>query len=776
MSIYDNLNPEQLRAVKHTYGPLLILAGAGSGKTRVLTHRIAHLIKEGYARPYEILAITFTNKAAREMKERVAKTVGDESDNIWVSTFHSTCVRMLRRFCEYIGYDRNFTIYDADDQKSLIKSIMKELNIDSKQIKEKAFMTRISHAKDELITPEEFARNAVDYTDRKVADVYAEYQKRLKNCNAMDFDDLICKTIEMFVKEPRVLEYYRNRFRFILVDEYQDTNTAQFRLISMLSKHENEDGEIERNLCVVGDDDQSIYKFRGANIYNILNFEKEFPDTTVIKLEQNYRSSQNILAVANAVIHNNTERKDKTLWTANPEGSCVHYAKYETDLEEADAVSYRIKDLIELKGLEPRDFAVLYRTNAQSLSFEKAMRAKGVKAKTIGALSFFQRREIKDILAYLKTVDNAQDDLAVIRILNVPRRGIGLTTVDRIQDYAHDGGFSFFEALERTGQIPGAERARAKVEPFLALIQGFRYEVDNNNVSIKKLINIILEETEYLEYIEEDEPEKAEERRANIEALITYASRYEEEEGDEGSLTGFLEYCGLNSEEAAGEEPEDEEDKDNYVSLMTLHNAKGLEFPYVFLVGMEEGLFPSYMSINSDDPEADIEEERRLCYVGITRAKQELFMSSCEQRMQWGETKFALQSRFLKEIPRYLLDMSTPVKKNYRRPSFMDDEIRDKKPQAAYTKGNGDDGYKRHDGGDLSIEPFAMNYKKPVKDIGAGAGQLDYAEGDKVSHDKFGEGTVISIVKGGRDFEVTVDFPEFGRKKMLSAFAKLKKI
>ncbi|MCQ2537633.1 MAG: UvrD-helicase domain-containing protein [Lachnospiraceae bacterium] len=775
MSIYDSLNPEQLRACKHTYGPLLILAGAGSGKTRVLTHRIAYLINECDVRPYQILAITFTNKAAREMKERVEKTVGEESENIWVSTFHSTCVRILRRFCEYIGYDRNFTIYDADDQKSLIKSIMKQLNIDPKQIKEKAFMKCISQAKDELITPEQYARNAKDYNEKKVAMVYEEYQKRLKSSNAFDFDDLICKTIELFVAQPEVLEYYRNRFRFIMVDEYQDTNTAQFRLISLLAHHENEDGEIERNLCVVGDDDQSIYKFRGANIYNILNFEKEFPDTTVIKLEQNYRSSQNILAVANSVIHHNVERKDKTLWTANPEGSVVHYTCYENDMAEADAVAYKVQELMEERSLDYKDFAVLYRTNAQSLSFEKAMRARGIKAKTIGALSFFQRKEIKDIIAYLKTIDNGYDDIAVQRILNVPKRGIGLTTIDRIADYAHNGGLSFYEALQSIQAIPGAERSRNKVEPFLALIQGFRYEVETNKVSLKDLIKIILDETDYIEYLVDDDPEKADDRKENLEALISYASRYELE-AEEASLTGFLEYCGLNSEEAAGEEPEDEEDKDNYVSLMTLHNAKGLEFPYVFLVGMEEGLFPSFMSINSDDPEADVEEERRLCYVGITRAMNELFMSSCEQRMQWGDVRLALPSRFLKEIPRHLLDMSSPANKSYRRKSFMEDEIRDKKATPAFTKGNGDDGYKRHDGGDLSVEPFAMNYKKPAKDMGAGAGALDYAEGDKVSHEKFGEGTVISIVKGGRDFEVTVDFPEFGHKKMLSAFAKLKKI
>ncbi len=775
MSIYDKLNPEQLKAVMHREGPLLILAGAGSGKTRVLTHRIAYLINECDVRPYQILAITFTNKAAKEMKERVENTVGEEGANVWVSTFHSSCVKMLRRFCEYIGYDRSFTIYDDDDKKSLMKSILKTMNIDPKRMNEKLFMKAISHAKDELIGPEEFEKEACDYMSETVAKVYREYQRQLKSCNAFDFDDLIMKTVELFQNNPDVLNYYRNRFRYIMVDEYQDTNTAQFRLVSLLAHYENEDGEIEHNLCVVGDDDQSIYRFRGANIYNILNFEKEFPDTRVIKLEQNYRSTKNILAVANSVIHNNTERKDKTLWTANADGQNVHYVKYENDIAEAEGVTSLVKRLMSEREALPKDFAVLYRTNAQSLSFEKAMRAAGIKAKTVGALSFFQRKEIKDIVAYLKTIDNARDDIAVQRILNVPKRGIGATTVEKLREYAYDGGLTFYEAVESARSVPGAERASAKTESFVALIQGFRYELEKNKVTLKKLIRIIIEETGYEQYLIDDDPEKADDRKENLDALISYASRYEEEADENGDLTGFLEYCGLNSEEAA-DDGEGEDDGQGFVSLMTLHNAKGLEFPYVFMVGMEEGLFPSYMSISADDPEPEIEEERRLCYVGITRAMKELWLSSCVQRMMRGELQFNMPSRFFKEIPRYMLDMSTPMNKDYRRTGKMDDELREKKPTPAYTKANGDDGYKRHDGGDLSAEPFAMNYKKPVRDMGKGAGTLDYAEGDTVSHAKFGEGKVISIVKGGKDFEVTVEFPGFGTKKMLSAFANLKKV
>ncbi len=775
MSIYDTLNPEQLRAVKHTEGPLLILAGAGSGKTRVITHRISYLINEKDVSPYRILAITFTNKAAKEMKERVLSTVGEDGKDVWVSTFHSSCVKWLRRFCDHIGYDRSFSIYDEDDKKSLIKNILKTLNIDSKMMKEKMFMNAISHAKDELIGPEEYLKNAHEYTEKKVAQVYMEYQKQLKACNAFDFDDLIFKTVELFEKNPDILKYYTNRFRYIMVDEYQDTNTAQFRLVSLLAAHENEDGEIERNLCVVGDDDQSIYKFRGANIYNILNFENEFPDTCVIKLEQNYRSTKNILAVANEVIHNNAERKDKRLWTDNPDGQNVCFIRYDNDIAESEGVTKRIEEIIREKNANLKDFAVLYRTNAQSLSFEKSMRAAGIKAKTIGALSFFQRREIKDMIAYLKTVDNAKDDVAVIRVLNVPKRGIGTATIDKIRDYAHENEISFYEGLQGARSIGGVERAASKTESFVALINGFRYEMTNNHVGIAGLLKIIIDETGYEEFIIEDDPEKADDRKANLDALVSYAVRYEEENGAEGDLTGFLEYCGLNSEEAADDTDEDDEDSKEFVSLMTLHNAKGLEFPYVFLVGMEEGLFPSYMSISADDPESEIEEERRLCYVGITRSMKELYLSACDKRMMRGDMQYNKPSRFLSEIPRYLLDMSTPLSKNYRRNFGMDEELREKKATPAYTKANGDDGYKRHDGGDLSAEPFAMNYKKPVQNIGSASGKLDYKEGDTVTHTKFGEGKVVSIVKGGKDFEVTVEFPGFGVKKMLAGLSGLKK-
>ena len=785
MSIYDSLNPEQLAAVKHDRGPLLILAGAGSGKTRVLTHRIAYLISERDVSPYQILAITFTNKAAKEMKERVEKTVGDESQNIWVSTFHSTCVRILRRFIESIGYDRNFTIYDADDQKSLMKDVLKQLQIDTKQMKEKAFLSAISSAKDELVGPDAYALTAYDFTAKKIAQVYREYQRRLKENNALDFDDLIFKTVELFRTNPDVLAYYQRRFRYIMVDEYQDTNTAQFQLIKLLASYENEYGETEHNLCVVGDDDQSIYKFRGANIYNILNFEKEYPNARVIKLEQNYRSTRNILAAANEVIHNNRGRKSKSLWTDNAEGSVVHFTRYESDIDEGNFIADKIEQILEEKGCEFKDFAVLYRTNAQSLVFEKALRAKHIKAKTIGALSFFQRKEVKDIIAYLKTIDNARDDIALTRIINVPKRGIGLTTIDRLKEYAVTHEISLYAALERVDSISSVERAKPKLRSFLALIESLRYEQNQNNIPLKQLIKMLLSETGYVDELRADEPDTAEERIQNIDALISYAERYEQTE-DLPSLTGFLEYCGLNSEEAASEE-DDDEDSDNYVSLMTLHNAKGLEFPYVFLCGMEEGLFPSFMSLNAENPEAEIEEERRLCYVGITRAMNELYLSAASRRMLRGENQYNAVSRFIKEIPRYLLNVTSPTGGDsfFRQSSaFADSPIRQSKTtfqeskkafsSAAYGGARPSVPYSTPGSSTRKPDNAFTMFDKPAP--GAAEKTLSYDVGDTVLHIKFGTGVVKSIVKGKNGHEVTVDFPHYGVKKLLSTFANLKKL
>ena len=748
MSIYDSLNPEQRLAVKHDRGPLLILAGAGSGKTRVLTHRIAYLIDEKNVSPYQILAITFTNKAAKEMKERVEKTVGELSANVWVSTFHSTCVRILRRFIEHLGYDRNFTIYDADDQKTLMKDVLKHLQIDTKQIKEKAFLSAISKAKDELISPQSFALNAHDFQKRQIATVYTEYQRRLKENNALDFDDLIVKTVELFRNCPDVLSYYQRRFRYIMVDEYQDTNTAQFHLIKLLASYTNEDGEIEHNLCVVGDDDQSIYKFRGANIYNILNFEKEYPDAKVIKLEQNYRSTKNILAAANEVIHHNIGRKEKSLWTANEEGNTVHFTQYDCDLDEGTGVAIKIKEIMKEHNASFSDFAVLYRTNAQSLLFEKSLRSAQIKAKTIGALSFFQRKEIKDLIAYLKTIDNAKDDIAVTRIINVPKRGIGLTSIDKIKEYAVKNELNFYSTLERIEYISSLQRIKGKVLSFVAFIEGLRYEINNNGLSLKQLIKKLIIETGYVDELRAEEPDTAEERIQNIDALISYAERYEQTE-DLPSLTGFLEYCGLNGEEATSEE----EDNNNYVSLMTLHNAKGLEFPYVFLCGMEEGLFPSYMSITAQNPELEIEEERRLCYVGITRAKKELFLSSANKRMLRGENQFSTPSRFIKEVPRYLLHITKAS--NTPKPTVSNITI--PKPKPTYSPSTFD-------------KPFQKPTQTPMDK------PLTYGVGDTVLHIKFGIGIVKAIEKIENDYKVEVDFSTYGVKKLRSSIANLKKL
>lgn len=776
MSIYDTLNPEQKRAVLHDKGPLLILAGAGSGKTRVLTHRIAYLIEERKVNPWNILAITFTNKAAGEMRERVDKIVGYGSENIWVSTFHSTCVRILRRFIDTIGYSRSFTIYDSDDQKTLMREICKYLNIDTKITKERSILSVISKAKDELVSPEEYALNAQSNNQQsRYAQAYTEYQKRLHMNNALDFDDLIVKTVELFQSNKEALTFYQNRFHYIMVDEYQDTNTAQFRLIHLLTSGINEYGIKEHNLCVVGDDDQSIYKFRGANIYNILNFEQAYPNTEVIKLEQNYRSTKSILNAANEVICNNQGRKDKTLWTSNEEGETVHFNQFETDFEEADNISAEIKRLVDSGEAKYNDFAILYRTNAQSRLFEEKLILRNIPYKIIGSVNFYARREIKDMLAYLKTIDNGQDSIAVKRIINVPRRGIGLTTIDKVNDYAIQNDISFYEALTRAQYIPGLERSSSKITPFVSLMEGLKSRVRQQGYSLKELIDDILDATGYLRELEEEKEnsEEAQDRIGNIDELVNKLVTYEEN-AEEPSLSGFLEEVALVADIDSLNE-----DNENIV-LMTLHSAKGLEFPNVFLCGMEEGVFPSYMSIQAENPVEEIEEERRLCYVGITRAMKLLTLSAAKQRMLRGETQFNKPSRFIHEIPRYLLKMSTPsTKKVY---TFKDAEFSDNDNKAfehnsrtfldEYTFDKPVTGtYKQSQ---LSSKPYTA--PEPKQFEGANMRSLPYGVGDTVKHIKFGIGIVTDITKGGKDYEVTVDFPDFGIKKLLSSFANLIKI
>ena len=749
MSIYDTLNEPQREAVYYTEGPLLILAGAGSGKTRVLTHRIAYLIEEKGVNPWNILAITFTNKAAGEMRERVDRLVGFGSESIWVSTFHSMCVRILRRHISLLGYDTNFTIYDADDQKTLMKDVCKLLQIDTKIYKERALLAAVSHAKNELVTPEEFRLNAGgDFSQRKIAEVYEEYEKQLKANNALDFDDLLIKTVQLFQTQADVLEYYQERFRYIMVDEYQDTNTVQFELVRLLaSKY--------RNFCVVGDDDQSIYKFRGANIKIILNFEQYFEDAKVIKLEQNYRSTSNILNAANAVIRNNAGRKDKTLWTDNGEGEKIQFRQFDSAYDEAEYIVDDIRKRVREKEYSYHDNVILYRTNAQSRMFEEKFVTANIPYKIVGGINFYARREIKDLLAYLKTVDNGKDDLAVRRIVNVPKRGIGLTSINRVQDYAAAYNIGFYDALRAVDLIPNIGRGASKLESFVALIEHFK--TDAEDMSISDLLKEIIEETGYIESLQAEDMVEAETRIENIDELLSKVAAYEEEcedRNEPASLSGFLEEVALVADIDSLDEDTD------YVVLMTLHSAKGLEFPNVYLAGMEDGLFPSYMTITADDPE-EVEEERRLCYVGITRAEKELTLTCARRRMIRGETQYNKMSRFLKEIPMELLSTGAVFTKDKEEPEVKVSAYMQAK-QAFKAKPFG------------GSAPYSQ---APARSFGKPSGKgLDYGTGDRVRHIKFGEGTVTAIVEGGRDYEVTVAFDTAGTKKMFAAFAKLEKI
>ena len=842
MSIYDTLNPKQKEAVLHTDGPLLILAGAGSGKTRVLTHRIAYLIDECGVNPWNIMAITFTNKAAGEMRERVDNLVGFGAESIWVSTFHSSCVRILRRHIENLGYTTSFSIYDSDDQKTLMRQVFKTLDIDTKQFKERSVLAAISSAKDKLISPEEFLLNAgQDFRQKKVGEIYREYQNQLKKNNALDFDDLIVKTVELFQNDSQILDYYQERFRYIMVDEYQDTNTAQFKLISLLASKYG-------NLCVVGDDDQSIYRFRGADIENILSFEQTFPGARVIKLEQNYRSTQNILDAANGVIRHNRGRKEKSLWTANGTGDEILFKQFDDARDEADYIARQIRD----SEFSYQDQAVLYRTNAQSRLLEERCIFYNVPYRLVGGVNFYQRKEIKDILSYLKTIANGQDDLAVQRIVNVPKRGIGATSMGKIIAFASAGGMSFYDALLRARAVPSIGKAADKIAGFTDQIEDFKARL--SELSIKDLIKEILEKTGYRKEIEEEGEVESETRLQNIEELINKAAAYWKG-AEEPTLGGFLEEVALVAE------VDNMDESENRVVLMTLHSAKGLEFPYVYLSGMEDGLFPSSMSILSDDADA-VEEERRLCYVGITRARERLTMTAARQRMTNGETRFSKLSRFVEEIPPMLLDRQNQKSMFARGGSWAEGQESGKRSGNSLGEGLhfaddfddsglpwGDDfemeseergafgrgSSRREDssswagnsswggssfgggsfgGGGSSFGGASVSgrdwdrstegWTAPKRSSGISAfGQkpnayasktastapsfgkaftvqkaerLDYGEGDRVRHMKFGEGTVTAIADGGKDYEVTVDFDRAGVKKMFASFAKLKKV
>lgn len=731
MNIYESLNTNQQEAVLCTEGPVLILAGAGSGKTRVLAHRIAYLIEEKNVNPWNILAITFTNKAAGEMRERVDKIVTYGAESIWVSTFHSACVRILRRYIDRIGFDNKFTIYDTDDQKTVMKDVCKRLEVDTKTYKEASFLAAISKAKDQMITPEEYLVNAGgDMVQKKIAEVYKEYQTQLRKNNALDFDDLLCMTVQLFQTNLEVLESYQNRFRYIMVDEYQDTNMVQFQFIHLLAQK-------YKNLCVVGDDDQSIYKFRGANIQNILGFEQVFPDTKVIKLEQNYRSTGNILDAANTVIENNTARKKKTLWTEQGEGEKIRVIQCETANDEAEMIVQEIKERVNKEEFCYKDCALLYRTNAQSRILEEQFIRANIPYKVIGGINFYARKEIKDLLSYLKTIENGKDDLAVRRIINVPKRGIGSTTIDKIQDYALGHDISFFEALKIADKIPTIGRSAVKLEGFVNLIRVFQSKI--GYISLTELLEEIIKETGYRIELEAEGTEEALGRLENIDELISKMADYEENTED-ASLSGFLEEVALIAD------VDNLDDTTDYVVLMTLHSAKGLEFPKVFLCGLEDGLFPSYLSVTSDDP-SDLEEERRLCYVGITRAMESLTISAAKQRMYRGETQYRKPSRFLKEVPKRVVEGIT------REP-----KIKEMPRNNIYYSAR---------------EAFRA---KPFESKTLSGNKLEYEIGDRVFHIKFGTGVVLDIKAGGRDYEVTVNFEKAGTKKMFASFAKLKKL
>jgi len=768
MSIYDKLNEPQREAVYHTDGPLLILAGAGSGKTRVLTHRIAYLIGERGVDAWNILAITFTNKAAEEMRQRVDNLVGFGAESVWVSTFHSACVRILRRFIDRLGYENHFTIYDTDDQKTLIKEVCRKVDVDTKVFKERSLLSAISSAKNEMILPDEFELNAGgDFAKMKIAKVYREYEAQMRANNALDFDDLLVKTVQLLQTQPDVLESYQERFRYIMVDEYQDTNTVQFQLVSLLA------GKY-KNLCVVGDDDQSIYKFRGANIRNILDFEHEFPDAKVIKLEQNYRSTGNILNAANSVIANNRGRKEKSLWTENGEGELIRLRQFDTAFDEADFIGEDIKSAVR-QGGSYNDSAVLYRTNAQSRLLEEKFIAMNIPYKIVGGVNFYARREIKDLLAYLKTIDNGRDDVAVRRIINVPKRGIGLTTINRIQESATERGIGFYEALLAPGLIAGVGRSATKLDSFAALIEYFKTLAEEMNIT--DLLQEVIEKTGYIESLENEDKEEAKTRKENIDELISKAATYEEscqDKDEKATLSGFLEEVALVADIDSLDEDQE------YVVLMTLHSAKGLEFPRVYLAGMEDGLFPGYMSINAGDRE-ELEEERRLCYVGITRAEQELTLTSARRRMVHGETQYNPMSRFVKEIPRELLDTGNKkFTQETEIPAQQNTYARAReafRAQAFAGAFGGMTPVKNQGAGKpLTGSQALASLQKGSQLAAGGNGPLGYEVGDRVRHVKFGEGTVTDIKEGGRDHEVTIEFDSVGTRKMFAKFAKLVKV
>lgn len=741
MDLSSLLNDKQLEAVKCTEGPLLIIAGAGSGKTRVLTYRIAYLIHEKKVAPWNIMAITFTNKAANEMRERVNSIAGFGAEEVWVSTFHSSCARILRRHIDHIGYSNNFSIYDTDDSKTVLKSIIADMNIDVKRYPSKKLQYIISSAKNRMQTWEDMMQDASNREEEIIAEVFKEYENNLFRNNALDFDDLLIKTVELFRKTPEVLENYRNRFRYIMVDEYQDTNRIQFEFIDLLAK-------TNKNLCVVGDDDQSIYKFRGADIRNILDFEKSYPDAKTIKLEQNYRSTGNILKGANSVIANNTERKEKTLWTSKDDGAPITERIFQTAYDEARAV---VNDISRKSTAEPYNaFAILYRTNAQSRLFEEHFVYNNIPYRIVGGTNFYARKEIKDILAYLKTIENGKDELAVKRIINIPKRGIGGRSIERVSDFAALNDITFYEAACRAKEIKELGKTAGKIEDFSLFIR--KYKSYSMEMPVSDLIKKLIDETGYVDALKNEGSDEALDRIANIDELLTKAETYNEN-AEKPSLGGFLQEVALVADIDSLDENTDR------VFLMTVHSAKGLEFDNVYLVGMEDGLFPGFAA-KYDFNDSELQEERRLFYVGMTRARKTLTITSAKMRMVRGENEFHKLSMFVEEIaPECILDESEwnmKPKAEKHEDSYTDrvsnivKKTSESKPYSKITD---------------------MSMFKAVK-----PDRLDYAQGDRVVHKKFGEGKVISIKDTPKDFEVTVEFDKFGQKRMFAAFAKLTKL
>lgn len=734
--LLNGLNPEQQKAVKTLDGPLLLMAGAGSGKTRVLTHRIAYLMVEKGVNPYNILAITFTNKAAREMRERIQKMMGGAADEIWISTFHSMCVRILRRDIDRLGYNRNFTILDSTDQQSVIKSILKDKNMDPKKFDPRAILGTISSAKNELITPEEYAKTAGDYFSQKVSDVYEEYQRRLRKNNALDFDDLIMTTITLFIRVPEVLEYYQRKFQYIHVDEYQDTNRAQYMLVKLLAQR-------FQNLCVVGDSDQSIYRWRGADIANILSFEKDYPRANVILLEQNYRSTKKILLAANMVIQNNMNRKPKNLWTENAEGNKIVHYRADSEQGEAQFVIGKIQELLR-NGRKLSDIAILYRTNAQSRVIEESFLKSNIEYSIVGGIKFYDRKEIKDILAYLRLISNPDDDISLQRIINVPKRAIGSTSIDKIANFAAMHDLSMFQALETIEMIglsPKAEKAAAE---FRNLISNYTHQQEY--LSVTELVEEVLDKTGYRDMLKAEKSLESQSRLENIDEFLTVTKSFEESSEDK-SLVAFLTDLALVAD--IDRLDDDGQQKTDFVTLMTLHSAKGLEFPVVFLIGMEEGVFPHSRSLMEED---EMEEERRLAYVGITRAEEELFITNAQMRTLFGRTNMNPESRFIKEIPADLIEDAVP---RVRKPSPMSGS----RPASSARPSM----------------PARGAVSRPVAAASGGEG-VDWKVGDKAQHGKWGTGTVVSVKGSGEGMELDIAFPSpTGIKRLLAKFAPITK-